>query len=354
MKRRIESWEEQRQQQINKFIGDWNWESVFRYWSNRLDDFNITLAPLFQVIRVHDPANPNGRQSEIVWWRTKSIQSEHMNCQRHFDKFPGTRGPTHPDSIGYSVGESTTIQYLWENKSDPEIVAAILLAGSLFSRMGSARANYPKENWPPIQVVKILEDLACSRWLGSGKYDTWHYSCTTVLPWVSEDYIYKIDSMHALIRYLAEEHAVVFLNYRPVVIEFTVERDPFIANALNQEYKAERLRKAEWENQMKADKAAANQRLEALRLKHPRYGEWGSIAIDELERLVWSKPTSQLAAEFGVSDVAIGKRCNALGIVKPPQGFWSKVAVGKIPHPDGKPLTKRVSKANTPNLKVVR
>lgn len=352
MKRKIESWEEQRQHQIDEFIGDWNWEKVFRYWSNRLDDFNITLAPLFQVVRVHDPANPSGRPSEIAWWPTKSIQSQHMDCQRHFDTHPDTRGPTHPDAIVSSVGETTTIKYLWENKSDPEIVSAILLASSFFSRIGSARKHYP-ENWPPFSAVKVLADWVFSRWLGSDLHSPWHYSCTTVLPWWSEDSVYKIDSMHALIRYLAEEHAVILLNYRPVVIEFTAERDPFIAGALNQKYKAEQQRHAEWENQRKADEMVENQCVEALKLKHPRYGEWGSITMEELERLVWSKPTSQLAAEFGVSDVAIGKRCNALGIVKPPQGFWNKVAAGKIPHPDGKPLTKRVSKANTPNLKSV-
>lgn len=144
--------------------------------------------------------------------------------------------------------------------------------------------------------------------------------------------------MHALIRYIAEEHASLLIKYRPVVIEFGTERDPFIASALNQEYKSEQQRCAKWESQRKTDETFEKQRVEALRLKHPRYGEWGSISTDELERLVWSKAISQLAAEFGVSDVAIGKRCNALGIAKPPRGFWNKVSAGKIPHPEGKPL----------------
>lgn len=353
MKIKIESWEDQHQRRVDEFIGDWNWEKVFRRWSSRLDDFSIELEPLFQVVRVHDPENPSGKQSELAWWPIKSIQSEHMRCQRHFDKHPGTRGLTHPDAIASSVGERTTIKYLWESKTDPEIVAAILIAGSLFSRIGSTRKHYP-ENWPPFLAVKVVADWAYSRWLGSEQHSAWHSSCTTVLPWESEDYVYKIDSMHALIRYIAEEHASLLIKYRPVIIEFGTERDPFIANALNQEYKTEQQRHAKWNIKMMADVSAEKQRVAALKLKHPRYGEWGLISLDELERLVWSKATSQLAAEFGVSDVAIGKRCKALGIIKPPQGFWNKVVAGKIPHPEGQPLTKRVSNAKNPNLKIVR
>lgn len=109
MKSKVGSWEEQLQRQIDEFIGDWNWDKVYRYWNSRLNDFNIELEPLFQEIRVHDPASPCGRPSEIAWWPTKSILAEHMNCQRHFDKFPGTRGRTHPDAMNSSSGETTTI-----------------------------------------------------------------------------------------------------------------------------------------------------------------------------------------------------------------------------------------------------
>lgn len=46
---------------------------------------------------------------------------------------------------------------------------------------------------------------------------------------------------------------------------------------------------------------------------------------EELHKLVWSKPCHLLAKEFGVSDNAIGKRCKALGIPKPPRGWWNKL-----------------------------
>lgn len=45
---------------------------------------------------------------------------------------------------------------------------------------------------------------------------------------------------------------------------------------------------------------------------------------EELQRLVWTKPTSQLAKDFGVSDKAIEKWCKTYKIEKPPRGYWAK------------------------------
>jgi len=44
---------------------------------------------------------------------------------------------------------------------------------------------------------------------------------------------------------------------------------------------------------------------------------------EELQRLVWEKPTSQLAKKYGVSDNAVAKWCKRYGIEKPPRGYWS-------------------------------
>jgi hypothetical protein len=46
---------------------------------------------------------------------------------------------------------------------------------------------------------------------------------------------------------------------------------------------------------------------------------------EDLEKLVWSMPTTSVARLFGVSDNAVGKRCKELGIEKPKRGYWSKV-----------------------------
>ena len=46
---------------------------------------------------------------------------------------------------------------------------------------------------------------------------------------------------------------------------------------------------------------------------------------EELEKLVWSISTSQLAKQLGVSDNAISHRCKKMNIKKPPRGYWEKV-----------------------------
>ena len=45
--------------------------------------------------------------------------------------------------------------------------------------------------------------------------------------------------------------------------------------------------------------------------------------LQEMEKLIWSMPSSALALKLGVSDVAIGKHCKKYNISKPSRGFWS-------------------------------
>lgn len=49
----------------------------------------------------------------------------------------------------------------------------------------------------------------------------------------------------------------------------------------------------------------------------------------EFHELVWSKPTVQLAKEFGLSDVALGKICRKHDVPKPPLGWWAKKSAGR-------------------------
>ena len=51
----------------------------------------------------------------------------------------------------------------------------------------------------------------------------------------------------------------------------------------------------------------------------------------ELYDLIWSTPASKLAADFGISDVAIAKRCKKLSVPRPSRGYWAKVAAGDTP-----------------------
>lgn len=63
-------------------------------------------------------------------------------------------------------------------------------------------------------------------------------------------------------------------------------------------------------------------RNNAPRFEHP--------TKEVLQELIWSKPTTAIALEFGVSDKAIEKLCKKLDVNKPPRGYWAKVAAGKI------------------------
>ena len=56
-----------------------------------------------------------------------------------------------------------------------------------------------------------------------------------------------------------------------------------------------------------------------------------TLPRSQLYNLVWSKPVRDLAAEFGISDVALAKRCRALKIPVPGRGYWARVAAGQKP-----------------------
>ncbi len=58
------------------------------------------------------------------------------------------------------------------------------------------------------------------------------------------------------------------------------------------------------------------------RYKHP--------SKEELEKLVWEKPTVQVAKDFNVSDKAIENLCKKLEVVKPPRGYWAKKKAEKV------------------------
>src|SRR5215470_943667 len=49
----------------------------------------------------------------------------------------------------------------------------------------------------------------------------------------------------------------------------------------------------------------------------------------ELHAQVWGEPMRTVARKYGVSDVALAKRCRRWGIPLPPRGHWAKVAAGR-------------------------
>ncbi len=216
---------------------------------------------------------------------------------------------------------------MWAFKENETNIAAILISASLFSRLNSSRRQYPLKYWPEYDCVEELADWAYKQWNADRAFYTWQHYHTQVLPHINRDSKFKINNMNELINYLAEEHARVFIEYRPIYIEFVNKCDPFIEKALEEQYKLE------------------HERIETIRkiteekkidiLKRAKDSRWRHLTKEELEKLVWSKPTIILAQELGVSDVAIAKRCRSLGIKKPERGFWAKVKAGIIPDPQG-------------------
>ncbi|WP_415910132.1 hypothetical protein [Oleiharenicola sp. Vm1] len=66
------------------------------------------------------------------------------------------------------------------------------------------------------------------------------------------------------------------------------------------------------------------------------------LTREELYARVWSVPLLQLAREFGISDVALGRMCRRRNIPCPPPGYWAKRRAGRppprplLPPPEGK------------------
>lgn len=60
----------------------------------------------------------------------------------------------------------------------------------------------------------------------------------------------------------------------------------------------------------------------------------------ELYEMIWARPMTKVAAELGISDVALHKICDKHRIPAPSRGYWAKVAAGK---PQKRPLFRDVS-----------
>jgi hypothetical protein len=63
----------------------------------------------------------------------------------------------------------------------------------------------------------------------------------------------------------------------------------------------------------------------------PGSSAWKKLEPVDLEALVWEKPRIQLRHTYGVSDVAIAKRCERLGITVPPRGYWQRLEAMQDP-----------------------
>lgn len=65
------------------------------------------------------------------------------------------------------------------------------------------------------------------------------------------------------------------------------------------------------------------------------------LTCEELYERVWGTPTTKLAKEFGMSDVALGKICKKLNIPKPYPGYRQQLAAGRRVHKEPLPPLKQ-------------
>ncbi len=56
-----------------------------------------------------------------------------------------------------------------------------------------------------------------------------------------------------------------------------------------------------------------------------------TLTRQSLYELAWSKPMSELAKDFNISDVALAKRFRTVDVPIPYRGYWARKAVGQNP-----------------------
>jgi hypothetical protein len=65
--------------------------------------------------------------------------------------------------------------------------------------------------------------------------------------------------------------------------------------------------------------------LESLKpSRHPHY-----LRREDLHKLVWTAPVSEVAARIGISDVGLAKACRRAEIPIPARGYWARVGAGQ-------------------------
>lgn len=71
------------------------------------------------------------------------------------------------------------------------------------------------------------------------------------------------------------------------------------------------------------DRKNRKQKTKPIKKDRPRKVEWPTK--EYLEKLLWEKPTVQIAKEYKVSDKAVTKWAKKYNLTKPPKGYWVKL-----------------------------
>lgn len=201
-----------------QFIEGEEWNDIYRIWKHTMDEFGVDTRDFFSNLTIKNPLY----NEELAWvtWYFKGKDDE------LFSKIiVQNKGyPEYPLQIHYLDMDASlikTLEHLFSIKDDQEKVASVLICASLFIRLFSSNRKFPQELWPPYDAVVKIYEIADDKWGRDVTGRAWLHSCSQLLPIYSNDYDYKISSIRGLIRYLAEEHCKVFLQYTAISIHLS-------------------------------------------------------------------------------------------------------------------------------------
>lgn len=204
-----------------------DWQTIYWLWRSRIAELGVAIDDFFTSVNVHLAENPKCDASILALWKTSDIASNQFIAQSDIDAF-GIPALYRAESKARLSGEIETLQYLYANKHNPESIAAILFAASLFSRFQSSRRIYP-DNWPRSSIVYPLVEAINQKLKSIEAFNGWTHTCTSVLPGEDGFREQQLGSLHEVILELAGQHAEVLLKYRAVSVDFKTESDPDIA-----------------------------------------------------------------------------------------------------------------------------
>ena len=310
----------------NPYYDQWN--AYFLNWCEGVSNKFGLPTPLFLDLPVYLPHKFSSHETPLGWWPIEDIDKNLTEIQGRFLNV----GSYYLWPVGdgsMTKGEYATLQYLFHFQDDLQLLCATLALATLFPYHYSSRSySYPSKWVQPEKVIDIIMMLH-SRFK-EGR-PLWHPAMIDVLPSLPWDLRDKeidrveIRSLSEMAFYFGSYHSHLLSLFRPVAIRFYETGDPELVARLQEKKRQSQKEWEEWEKRQKEREQKESEYEQAMKKIHPRWGEWGSVTKAELKKLVWSKPTTAIASEFGISNAAVGKKCKALGISKPPRGYWAKV-----------------------------
>jgi hypothetical protein len=334
------------------FVAGWSFKRITAFWRTRVAEYGADPLAMFVAVNLQSP-KPQVRSQMSTWWPSDELQPRIHELKRRVVLFNG-HGIC-ADEGDHLAGMSVTAETLWQHRGNPAVIAAILIAGSLWPTVGTCRSGgqWHCENYSDLyQLFHVLSEGLYER----DARPPWHHWYTTVLPTAGRLRLpalwrKKLSTMKNVLDDMAKGHAEIIRANLCIGVSISkghLDSDIVAEIAAEDAHTAEKQRRhaIEWV-EARARQAAEDAAYKAL---HPRCEEWPP-SEEVLAREVWQTSAVELGRLYGVSDAMIAKHCKKHGIPKPPRGFWPKVHAGRIPHPNGEPPTDRPAPRRTTSAK---